>query len=255
LSRALETFVLRRVDAVTTICEGLRTEICSRGVPPERVTVIPNSVDTGQFATPHPGAAAIRRRYAPSGERLAGFIGSFYNWEGLDLLVAAVAILRQDRQDFRILLVGGGAEEERLKAQVAAQGLGEVVLFAGRVPHAEVSAYYGALDLLVYPRPPTPLTDMVTPLKPLEAMAAGRPVLASDVAGHRELIRHAFNGLLFAAGEPAALATALDAAFRSADLPALSERARLWVGAERTWRAAVARYQPVYAGLHDRASA
>lgn len=249
LSRALETFLLRRVDAVTTICEGLRTEICSRGIPPGRVTVIPNAVDTGQFAGVHPGSAAIRARYAPAGERVAGFIGSFYNWEGLELLVAAAAILHQARQDFRILLVGGGAEDARLRAQVAELGLGEFVLFAGRVPHDDVGAYYGAMDLLVYPRPPTPLTDMVTPLKPLEAMAAGKPVLASDVAGHRELVRHAFNGLLFAAGDPAALATALDDAFRSDDLGALSERARRWVGEERTWQAAVARYQPVYAGL------
>ncbi|MEO8443483.1 MAG: TIGR04063 family PEP-CTERM/XrtA system glycosyltransferase [Gammaproteobacteria bacterium] len=248
-SRALETFVLRRADAVTTICEGLRTEICARGVPGERVTVIPNAVDTAQFGQAHPGAQAIRSRYAPAAERLVGFIGSFYNWEGLDVLVAAAALLRQRRPDVRILLVGGGAEEERLRRQVESLGLADVVTFTGRVPHADVGAYYSALDLLVYPRPPTPLTDMVTPLKPLEAMAAGKPVLASDVAGHRELIRHDFNGLLFPAGDPVALAAGIDAALRNADLPALCDRALRWVHEERTWRASVARYRPVYEGL------
>ncbi|MBL8201857.1 MAG: glycosyltransferase, exosortase A system-associated [Chromatiales bacterium] len=250
LSRALETRVLRRADAVTTICDGLRAEICARGVPPDRVTVIPNAVDTAQFGRVHPGWPAIRQKYAPAGERLIGFIGSFYNWEGLDLLVAAAAVLRQRREDFRLLLVGGGAEEQRLQAQVAALGLGQFVTFIGRVPHGDVGAWYGALDLLVYPRPSTPLTDMVTPLKPLEAMAAGKPVLASDVAGHRELIRHGFNGLLFPAGQPAALAAGIDAALGSGSLAVLSERARQWVHAERTWRASVARYQPVYAALH-----
>ena len=249
LSRALESFVLRRADAVTTICEGLRTEICGRGVPTSKVTIVPNSVDTEQFGKEHPGGAAIRRQHAPSGQRLLGFIGSFYNWEGLDLLVSAAGILRRSRIDFRVLLVGGGAEEQRLRSQVGALGLEEFVTFSGRVPHAEVGAYYGAMDLLVYPRPATPLTEMVTPLKPLEAMAAGKPVLASDVAGHQELIRHGFNGLLFRAGDAEALAAGMDAALRSADLAAVSARARQWVRDERTWRAAVARYEPVYAGL------
>jgi len=249
LSRALETWVLRRADAVTTICEGLRAEICSRGVAPERVTVIPNAVDTAQFGRVHPGGPGVRAQYAPGGERLVGFIGSFYNWEGLDQLVAAAAILRQRRTDFRLLLVGGGAEEQRLRAQVDALGLASLVTFTGRVPHGDVGAYYGALDLLVYPRPATPLTDMVTPLKPLEAMAAGKPVLASDVAGHRELIRHDFNGLLYPAGQPAALAAGIDAALDSPGLAALSERARQWVQEERTWRASVARYQAVYGAL------
>jgi len=145
--------------------------------------------------------------------------------------------------------VGGGAEDERLRRQVATLGLEGVVIFTGRVPHGEVGAYYGAMDLLVYPRPSTPLTDMVTPLKPLEAMAAGKPVLASDVAGHRELIRHEFNGLLFRAGDADALAAGMDAALRRSDLPAISSRARQWVLDERTWQSSVARYQPVYAGL------
>ncbi|MDP2325276.1 MAG: glycosyltransferase, exosortase A system-associated [Gammaproteobacteria bacterium] len=252
LSRALETFVLRRADAVTTICAGLQTEICARGVPADRVTIVPNAVDMTQFGRPHPRSAAIRRQHAPGDERLIGFIGSFYNWEGLDLLVSAAALLRQQRDDFRILLVGGGAEDQRLRAQVAALGLEGVVAFTGRVPHGDVGAYYGAMDLLVYPRPATPLTDMVTPLKPLEAMAAGKPVLASDVAGHRELIRHDFNGLLFSAGKPAALASSIDDALRNADLNALSARAKQWVRDERTWSAAVARYQPVYASIQGR---
>jgi glycosyltransferase involved in cell wall biosynthesis len=234
---------------VTTICEGLRTEICSRGIPAGRVTVIPNAVDTAKFGQAHPGSDAIRQRYAPAGERLIGFIGSFYNWEGLDLLVSATALLRKQRSDFRVLLVGGGAEDERLRSQAAALGLGDVVVFTGRIPHEDVGAYYGAIDLLVYPRPATPLTDMVTPLKPLEAMAAGKPVLASDVAGHRELIRHGVNGWLFAAGDSAALSTGIDAALANPDMEALRARAREWVCSERTWRSAVARYAAVYTGL------
>ena len=246
LSRALETRVLRRAAAVTTICEGLRTEICARGVPGGRVTVIPNAVDVEQFARPPAGSAALRARYAPDGQPLVGFIGSFYNWEGLDLLVTAAGLLRDRGQPCRLLLVGGGAEDERLRAQVAALRLGDQVIFTGRVPHAEVTDWYGALDLLVYPRPPTLLTDLVTPLKPLEAMAAGRPVLASDVAGHRELVAPGVTGLLFRAGDPAALAEGIATALWATDLGALADRGREFVRRERTWHASVARYEAVY---------
>lgn len=249
LSRALETRVLRRADAVTTICEGLRQDIAQRGVAPGRITVIPNAVDAAAFAASPEGWEAIRARHAPAGQPLIGFIGSFYNWEGLDLLVTAVGLLRRQGMPLRLLLVGGGAEEERLRQQSRATGLGDSVIFAGRVPHHEVAAYYRAMDVLVYPRPPTPLTDKVTPLKPLEAMAAGRPVIASDVAGHRELVQDRLTGLLFRAGDPSSLAATLQAALADRDLQALAERGRRWVREERTWQGSVARYGPVYDAL------
>ncbi len=251
LSRSLETFVLRQAAAVTTICEGLRADICARGgVARQRVTVVPNAVEAARFVVPDGAGAAVRERYAAKGEYLAGFIGSFYHWEGLDLLVEAAAHLRQRRSDFRILLIGGGVEEARLREQVVQRGLADTVIFTGRVPHADVVQYYSALDVLVYPRPSTPLTEKVTPLKPLEAMAAGRLVLASNIAGHRELVGDGETGLLFAAGDPEALAGRLGAVFdQRADTTAICARAARWVREERTWEGAVANYAPVYAGV------
>lgn len=249
-SRALETWGLRRAHHVTTICEGLRGEILARGIAPERVTVIPNAVDTEAFrfdASPHP---ELRRRLGLEGTTVLGFAGSFYGYEGLDLALGALARLVSECADLRLLLVGGGPQEQNLKAQARRLGLAERVVFTGRVPHAEVQRYYELIDLLLYPRHPMRLTELVTPLKPLEAMAQGRVLIASDVGGHRELIRDGETGFLFRAGDAADLAAKIAAVLaRRAEWPRIRLQGRRFVEAERTWARSVARYADVYGGL------
>jgi len=126
------------------------------------------------------------------------------------------------------------------------------VIFTGRVPHDQVERYYGLVDLLLYPRLHMRLTDLVTPLKPLEAMAQGKLVLASDVGGHQELIQDGSNGRLFQAGSSAALA---DSAIRMLEhkerWQSMREAGRRYVEQERNWRASVERYQGIYGGLID----
>lgn len=250
VTRAMETRVLRQVDHVFTICEGLRREIVGRGIAPNRITVIPNAVDIERFSlsgTPDP---ALKARLGIDGCCVVGFIGSFYAYEGLDLLLAALPRLLARRPDARVLLVGGGPQEAALKAQADLMNLQEKVVFTGRVPHAEVSRYYDLVDVLAYPRHAMRLTDLVTPLKPLEAMAQGRLVVASDVGGHRELIRDGENGLLFEADRADALAAALVRALSEPELAArLRIGGRRFVETERNWRATTAGYAPVYAGL------
>lgn len=251
LSRALETHALRRADAVTTICEGLRREIVRRGVPAQRVTVIPNAVDTSAFhrhGTPDP---ALRARLGLDRSTVVGFAGSFYGYEGLDLLVEAVRRLAPLRPDLKLLLLGGGMQEAALRAQVAQCGIADRVVFAGRVPHGEVQGYYDLIDLLAYPRRSIRLTELVTPLKPLEAMAQGRVLVASDVGGHRELIRDGETGFLFRAGDPQALADAIDGVLtRRAEWPRVQAAGRRFVEDERTWARSVAGYREVYRQWH-----
>jgi PEP-CTERM/exosortase A-associated glycosyltransferase len=255
LSRRLETFVLRRASHVTTICEGLRREIVSRGVAPDRVTVIPNAVDVDEFAFGTAGSPALRTSLGLDGARVIGFAGSFYGYEGLDLLIDAFAILAPRWPDLRALLVGGGPQEPALRGQVAARGLEDRVIFAGRVPHAEVQSYYGLIDVLAYPRRRMRLTELVTPLKPLEAMAQGRMFVASDVGGHRELVRDKETGFLFKADDAAALARSLDAVLSDeASWPRIAAQARRFVETERTWARSVCRYHGVYAGIVDKAN-
>ncbi len=246
-SRTLESLALHGADQVTTICEGLRGDIVARGVPAQKVTVIPNAVDVGSFRFGVPPDPALQARLGLAGCTVIGFAGSFYGYEGLHLLVEAVRQMLPARPDLRLLLVGGGPQEAALKAQVAAAGLQQQAVFTGRVPHAEVQRYYELIDLLAYPRLPIRLTELVTPLKPLEAMAQGRVFVASDVGGHRELIRHGDTGYLCPAGDATALAAALgDALARRDEWPALRQRARHFVEQERTWVDSVARYAEVY---------
>jgi glycosyltransferase involved in cell wall biosynthesis len=151
------------------------------------------------------------------------------------------------RPSIRVLLVGGGYEEEALKQQAKEGGIADKVVFAGRVAHEEVQDYYNLVDVFAYPRRRTRLTEMVTPLKPLEAMAQGRVVVASDVGGHRELIRDRETGSLFEAGNPAALASAVLELLHDRDRAAsMRARARRFVETERSWAASVRRYAEVY---------
>ncbi len=249
VSRALETFVLRRADAVTTICEGLRREIESRGIPSDRIAVVPNAVDADALGAP-PAAAPVRRKHGLEGAFVIGYLGTFFAWEGLALLIEAMPAILKRRPEARLLLVGSGVEEPVLRAAAARLGLHREVIFAGRVPHAGIPALYAAVDLLAYPRLPMRLTDMVTPIKPLEAMAAGKALVASNVGGHRELIVDGETGVLFAAGDRDALAAAV---LRVAEDPALAARLRAFgpdhVRRFRTWRQSAAAYAPIYAAL------
>jgi PEP-CTERM/exosortase A-associated glycosyltransferase len=246
-SRAVETFALRRADAVTTICEGLRGEVIGRGIDPARITVIPNAVDVDRFGVAGTPDAALRASLGLDGATVLGFIGSFYAYEGIDLLLDATARLLPSRPDLKVLLVGGGSHEPALRERVAALGIASHVVFTGRVPNADVPRYYDLIDTLVYPRRSMRLTELVTPLKPLEAMAQGRLVVASDVGGHRELIADGDTGHLFSAGNAEALAAVLDRVLGARDAwPAMRARARAFVERERSWDRSVARYSDVY---------
>ena len=252
LTRRLETHALRQARHVFTICEGLRADIVARGIPATRVTVIPNAVDIDAFDTGGTPDEALKAQLGLAGASVVGFIGSFYAYEGLDLLLAALPALLQRRPDVRVLLVGGGPQDAALKAQATALGVADKVVFTGRVPHSEVQRYYDLVDVLAYPRHSMRLTELVTPLKPLEAMAQGRVLVASDVGGHRELIRHGHTGWLFKAGDAAALADSIEALFaRRAEWPALRAQGRRFVEDERNWARSVARYRAVYESLTE----
>ena len=253
LTRALDNYLLRRVDAVTTICEGLRADLVARGVPAARVTVIPNAVDLAQFAAVPPADGMLAHQLGLTGKLVIGFIGSFYAYEGLGLLLDALPKMLASVPSLHVLLVGGGPQEAALRARAAQLRLEDRVTFAGRVDHERIAAYYALIDIMVYPRLPMRLTDLVTPLKPLEAMAQHRLVVASDVGGHRELIEDGKTGLLFRAGDADALAVQVVRLLRQADTwPVMRLQARAFVEQQRNWPASVAGYRAVYQRLAPR---
>ena len=247
VTRRLETRAMARADHVVTICEGLRAEIIARGIPAPKVTVVPNAVDIDAFRFCAPADEELRARLDLAGKTVIGFLGSFYAYEGLDLLLDAVPLLAQVVPEVCVLLVGGGPCEEALKAQAQRLGIADRVRFIGRVPHGAVQRYYGLVDVLAYPRRTMRLTELVTPLKPLEAMAQGKLLVASDVGGHRELVHDGQTGVLFKSDSAEALADAIVRMQGMRDRwQDIRANARRYVETERNWRHSVARYRGVY---------
>ena len=245
--RALETYALKRVAHAFTICEGLRADIVKRGVPADKVTVIPNAVDINAFQLAGQALPELQEKYGLVGKTVIGFIGSYYAYEGLDLLLDALPGILKARPDVHVLLVGGGPQEANLKKQAEALSIAQNVSFVGRVPHSEVNRYYNLIDILAYPRHPMRLTELVTPLKPLEAMAQGQIFVASDVGGHKELIRHQETGILFKAGDSAALAAAILALLdKKGTWQSMRDAGRRYVESERNWKNSVANYISPY---------
>ncbi|WP_031434976.1 TIGR04063 family PEP-CTERM/XrtA system glycosyltransferase [Methylomarinum vadi] len=252
LTHALETHVFKKADAVTTICEGLRNDIIGRGVPANKITVIPNAVDIDKFSFGQPANQELRKELDLTGCVVLGFIGSFYAYEGLPLLLEALPKILRHQPEVRLLLVGGGPQEELIRQKTKELGLGRHVVFTGRVPHDQVQEYYNQVEIFVYPRLPMRLTELVTPLKPLEAMAQGRLVVASDVGGHKELIDDRKNGYLFKADDVDALAdTLLNLLERRSEWESVRERGRKFVEQKRNWPGSVANYENIYRRLVD----
>lgn len=250
VTAASETHVLRRAQAVTTICEGLRREMLLRGIAADKVTVIPNAVEVDRYQFAPPPDAALAAQLGLQGALVLGFIGSFYAYEGLDLLLQAFPRIAAALPQARLLLVGGGLEDQKLRQQAQQLGISDRVVFTGRVPNDQVERYYSLLDMALFPRHSLRLTETVTPLKPLEAMAMGTVCLASDVGGHQELIRDGETGFLFPAGDAQALAGKVIAlAADTEGLDRVRHAGRRHVEQQRHWAASVARYAPVYEGL------
>ncbi|MDF1554871.1 MAG: glycosyltransferase [Deferrisomatales bacterium] len=282
LVRWLETRACRSADRVVTICEGLRADLAARGIPEGKTTVVPNAVNPEEFR-PVARDPDLARKWGLDGGPVIGFLGSFYHYEGLDLLIEAVARLVAGTQHsalstqhsepstqhsapstqhrsrssqhlgIKLLLVGGGRMEGALRAQAEHLGIADHVVFTGRLPHEQMPAMYSLVDVLCFPRKSMRLTELVTPLKPLETMAMGKPIVASDVGGHKELIQDGETGLLFRAGDSASLADHLHRLLTDQDLRRrLGEQGRTWVSQHRTWGDNGGRYRALYQGLLPR---
>ena len=253
LTRQLENRAVAGADAVVTICSGLRDDLIARGYDGARISIAPNGVDLAMFGDPPAPEPALAHELGLGDGPVIGFIGSFYPYEGLDDLIAAMTPIVAVHPQAKLLLVGGGPAEAELRAQAEASSVAHAIRFVGRVPHSEVERYYALTDVLCYPRKAMRLTDLVTPLKPLEAMAQGKLVAASSVGGHRELIVDGVTGTLFAPDDPQALAAALSGLFADrAGWPTRRETARSFVRVHHDWAVNAQRYLRVYQPLLDR---
>jgi glycosyltransferase involved in cell wall biosynthesis len=254
LARYLETSVVKRADSVVGIAKPILQDIAGRGVDASRLFHVPNGVDSGRFK-PRPRdeslAAQLHVRESPT----LGFIGTFFPWEGVAWLVKAATALHRRGVRFKLLIVGDGAEAHAVRAAIQEQDAGDFVSYLGRVSHEEVERYYSVIDVLVYPRHRLRITEAVTPLKPLEAMALGKAILGSNVGGIRELIDPDMTGILF---EPGDIEDFCRKSERLLVDPALrrklGQQARIKACEEKDWKTVARLYEPAYASAKENAA-
>lgn len=248
LARLLDTYVAQHAGAVVTGSAGMRADLLARGVPRQRISIIPPAVSARHAVPRERPDPAFAHSLGVRAGPLIGYLGALDEAEGLGLLLAAMPALLRAYPGLQLLLAGAGPAHAALRERAAR--FGPAVLFCPSVPHERLGALHALLDLLVYPRLPGPMAELAAPLKPLEAMARGTLVAASNVGGHRDLIEHGKTGILFEAGNASALADAvLGVLAEPACALPLRERARAFAAAERSWAAAAARYAPLYTGL------
>jgi D-inositol-3-phosphate glycosyltransferase len=237
-------------DHVVVLSEVLRRHVVEGGVDPARVTVVPNGVDAHLIdADPVAPADARRALGLPVEGLWVGTVSSLVGYEGLDTLLRAVALLRSDGLDVRCALVGDGVSRPGLLTLAAELGLGEHAVLPGRVLRDRATDWHRALDVFAVPRQDTPVARTVTPLKPIEAMSVGRPVVASDLPALAEVVGEPGTGLLATPGDPEDLAGRIRELSEDPVLRArLGARGREFA-ATRTWQALARRYLSVYENL------
>jgi glycosyltransferase involved in cell wall biosynthesis len=249
-NRDLETRCMLAADLVVTLGEAMRDEIVARGVPGEKVLIVPNAVSE-EFLRPLPDAAGLRKELGiEPKEHVVGVVSSLVPHEGIGTLLEATRLLKDRGLPVRVLIVGDGPERAALQHQAAGLGLGEAAIFTGRVPAAKVREFHALLEVFVVPRTPDRVCQLVTPLKPVEAMASGLCVVTSDVKALAEIIKPDVTGALTIPQDPRALADSLELLVCSPDMRRkLGDNAREWVARDRTWAHNAARYRDAYARL------
>ena len=244
ISRLLETRLLRRADAVVTIGDTLLSELSAR--TNRKIFRVRNGVDPSQFR-PLDVLPEWRAAWNPDSKPTLAYIGSFQPYEGLDVLIQALAIIVAKTPSVQLLVAGDGPERADLEALTDRLGIQRHVRFVGRIPHDHVAEIYAVANILIYPRIDSLTTRLTTPLKPLEAMAMGKAVVASDLAALRELIDDGRTGLLFVPGSASDLAAKLANLLENEPLArSLGQAATAEVRVSRTWAAEVSQYCNVY---------
>ncbi len=247
--RTLETLALKNADMCFPLSEALKVEIISRGIDADKIVVVPNGVDTKKFA-PGPPSKELVDSYDLEGKLAIGYIGTFFNYEGLDLLAQAFETLALKFPTLSLLLVGDGELMPKLKDFAAKSAYSDRIIFTGRIKNDLISDYYKLFDLLVLPRRDAREANLVTPLKPLEIMSMAKPLVASDVGGHKEIVTDGVNGVLFHSGQVEDLVQKCEALISNQSYRLeLGKRSRTWVENNRDWSLLIDRYVRVYQKL------
>ena len=250
LIQKLEVQAAASADHVFAITDAVKQILVRDGVPADSITILPNAVDTSRFV-PRARNRALAQKWRVEGKRVIGYIGTLKDYEGLDYLLEAAALLRgRVGDEFCVLLVGDGPARVELTSLCKRLELQDIVRFVGRAPHAEIRDYYSLIDITAFPRRGLPVCEVVSPLKPFEAMATAKAVVASNVAALAEMVQPGETGLLHQKDDVESLCDQLE---RCLTEPGLTDRlgstAREWVATHRSWSAIARRVDEVYRRL------
>ncbi|MHA7221467.1 glycosyltransferase family 4 protein [Arthrobacter sp. RHLT1-20] len=248
----VEEMCMHRADRVLTIGESMKDELISRGIPAEKIGIIPNAVDTESFSA-RERSTELANRHGIGEHPTFGYVSNMDHYrESQETLIHALRLLKESGSEARCVLVGGGPRKDLLVRLAADLGVSDRVIFTGPVDHNVIPDYYSLIDIFVVPRIPERAATFVTPLKPFEAMALGKPVVVSDLPALVEIVDPPLRGTTFAAGEASALAKLL---LRLFDDPEECQRMAAagldWVRSSRTWESNGERYVDEFAGLFE----
>ncbi|WP_169834365.1 glycosyltransferase family 4 protein [Paenibacillus donghaensis] len=242
LHEAYELTCCRLADRVVVISDSLKKLLIDLGIPSEKITVVYNGVNVNYFQ-PQPPCPELQQTLGLEGKLVVGFVGTLEKYEGLDYLLHALAILQEQRRDIKLIIVGDGPALPDLHILSVTLGLQREVSFVGAVPREQVRRFYSVMDIVPFPRTRAKVCELVTPLKPYEAMAMGKTVMVSDIPALREIVSDGNTGLMFQPENAASLAEAIASAQQH---PYLGRKAREWVVEKRDWRNLIRGYVDVY---------
>ena len=246
VQQVMETFVADAAECVATLTHAMGAELESRGVDSAKISISPNACNASAFIPATRVTAEFEKKKLgiPVDVCVIGYIGTFAVYEGLPDLVKACGQLRQDGIEFRLLLVGSDSTSDNEVGPIAKEvqevaercGISDWLMMPGRVPHAEVPNFYSVVDIAPFPRRPLRVCEMVSPMKPLEALCLEKAVVVSSVGALAEMIDHGRTGLIFRKGDVPALCEALKQLIADPNMRSvLGQNGRTWVLGERTW--------------------
>ena len=247
-TRIYETELMKKADIVVTLGKMMKKEINRRGIENEKIVIVPNGVDTNYFTQDTPNLN-LKLKLKVDKKKLIAYVGNIRRIEGIEILIKALKIVRNEIKDVELLLIGGGNKEYLMELNKLTKTLkiDKLVHFIGQVHFNEIKNYYSITDLIVIPRTNTRVSRLVTPLKPLEAMSLKKVVITSDLPALRELVKPGISGDLFRAGDSMDLAKKIILYLSEEDKKnKIIESARNYVKNNFDWKIISERYYKLY---------
>jgi glycosyltransferase involved in cell wall biosynthesis len=201
VTRALEKYVYRRAQLNIALTPHLRDYIVSYGVSPGRVRLLPSGVDSQMFSPGPKECNAVEHLHLAAGSRVILFMGTIYRFSGLDRLIGYFPAVLQRYPTAKLLIVGTGEDEARLRRLTLERGLQDAVIFAGFRPYTHLPDIVRCSEICINPFELNAITAKILPTKLFQYLACGKPVLATELPGTLPFLSGEEHGIVYASVE------------------------------------------------------